>query len=111
MHLTQAELARRAGIKQPTLSLIETGTTRALSGQTMVGLAKALNTTPDWIMHGRGIDDIKRYSEEAVAVMVLFEQLNEANKAAAIATIEALSRTQAQPEDRRITPDRRNNKH
>lgn len=50
---TQVQLAKRASVAQPSLSQIETGDTRSLRGQTLMGLAKALEVNPHWILTGR----------------------------------------------------------
>jgi transcriptional regulator with XRE-family HTH domain len=108
--LTQAELALRAGVKQPALSHIETGATRNLRSSTMAGIAKALHTTTEWIMHGRGTIEVTR-SEDGATLLSFFEQLTETNRAAALATVEALLKAQAPQEDRRLIPDRRQDKN
>jgi transcriptional regulator with XRE-family HTH domain len=48
--LTQAELAKAATIKQASLSELETGETKEISGPTLIALAKALGVRPEWIM-------------------------------------------------------------
>ncbi len=55
--LKQAALAAMAGIAQGSLSLIETDATEAPSGQTLAGLCRALQTTPDFIIAGAGDPD------------------------------------------------------
>jgi transcriptional regulator with XRE-family HTH domain len=49
-------LAKRAGIKQPSLSELETGETKEISGPTLIGLAKALEVNPGWLLNGTGVD-------------------------------------------------------
>ena len=48
--LSQAELAARVGIKQPSLAAIETGETRR--PRFLLGLARALGVTPEWLENG-----------------------------------------------------------
>lgn len=50
--LSQAELAKRIGITQPSLSLIESGHTASLAGETLYGLCRELGTTDQYILHG-----------------------------------------------------------
>lgn len=50
--LSQAELAKRIGITQPSLSLIESGQTASLAGTTLDGLCRELGTTTEYILHG-----------------------------------------------------------
>lgn len=49
-NLTQAALAKAAGIKQASLSELETGETKEIGGPTLIALAKALGVRPEWIM-------------------------------------------------------------
>lgn len=52
--LTQKQLANRVGIKQPSLSAIETGDTLEISGTVLLALARELRANPEWILYGRG---------------------------------------------------------
>jgi transcriptional regulator with XRE-family HTH domain len=47
---TQAAAATKAGIRQASLSELETGETKEISGPTLIALAKAYNVRPEWIM-------------------------------------------------------------
>lgn len=47
--LTQAAVAKAAGIGQGTLSVIERSDTTNLEGRTLLGLAKALRKSPEWV--------------------------------------------------------------
>lgn len=70
--LTQPQLASAAGIKQPSLSEIETGETKEISGPVLVALCRALRIRPEWLLSGAGpIEDAHSMSlqiEEAEAV-------------------------------------------
>jgi transcriptional regulator with XRE-family HTH domain len=48
--LTQAAVAKTARITQASLSELETGETKEISGPTLIAIAKALNVRPEWIM-------------------------------------------------------------
>lgn len=50
--LTQPQLAAMAGIKQPSLSELETGETKEISGPVLIALAKALKVRAEWILSG-----------------------------------------------------------
>lgn len=50
--LSAAELARRIGIKQPSLWAIEHDETLTLKGSTLVALCEELHTTADFILRG-----------------------------------------------------------
>ena len=49
---TQVELARKAGIKQPSLNAIETGKAKNMRASTLKGIAKALRVSVEWIETG-----------------------------------------------------------
>lgn len=80
--MSQAELAQKVGIKQPTLSDLENdmskGTTKLAS------IAKVLRVRPYWLETGKGpgeaeVDDndsdYATLSDEALAVAIAFESL------------------------------------
>jgi transcriptional regulator with XRE-family HTH domain len=50
--LSQAELARRIKIAQPSLHDIESGKTKTLRGETLANLCRELNVQPDAILKG-----------------------------------------------------------
>lgn len=50
--LTQPQLASAAGIKQPSLSELETGETKEISGPVLIALARALRVRPEWLVTG-----------------------------------------------------------
>lgn len=50
--MTQPQLAKEAGIKQPSLSEIETGETKEISGPVLIAIARALRVRPEWLMTG-----------------------------------------------------------
>jgi len=50
--MKQVPLAKAAGITQPSLSELENGETKEVSGPTLIGLARALRVRPEWLMTG-----------------------------------------------------------
>jgi SOS-response transcriptional repressor LexA len=50
--LSQTALAKKAGIKQPSLSAIENGTAMNIRASTLSGLAKALGVNKEWLENG-----------------------------------------------------------
>jgi transcriptional regulator with XRE-family HTH domain len=50
MRLSQAELAKRAGLTQATISRIEAGELKQLRSEKLSGLAKALRVTVDFLV-------------------------------------------------------------
>src|SRR4051794_17696207 len=59
LELTQEQLAKRSGVKQSTISLIESGQTLWLKGTTLLRLAAALGVTPEWINTGNEVGTSK----------------------------------------------------
>lgn len=68
--LTQMQLSKKAGIKQPTLSAIEKGDAKNLRATTVAGIAKALNISESLldsnITYGFGNDNITTPSTSAI---------------------------------------------
>ena len=52
--LTQVQLAKTAAITQGSLSSIEQSDTKELKAGTILALAKALGTSPEWLKTGEG---------------------------------------------------------
>ncbi len=52
--LSQITLSEAVGIKQPTLSQIETDQTQEMEASTLAGLCRELMLTPDYIIFGDG---------------------------------------------------------
>jgi transcriptional regulator with XRE-family HTH domain len=79
----QAELARRIGVKQPSIWLIESGNTKSLRADTLMRLASALDSNPYYIWTGFGpsVAAIDPNAEEAQAVD-LYRRLSAKNKPA-----------------------------
>lgn len=50
--VNQKELARAAGVKQPSISELETGETKEISGPTLIAVCKALKIRPEWLVTG-----------------------------------------------------------
>jgi phage repressor protein C with HTH and peptisase S24 domain len=51
--ISQGELARKVGISQPSVNDWVSGSTKSLRGTLLPAVAKALGTTPEWILTGR----------------------------------------------------------
>jgi transcriptional regulator with XRE-family HTH domain len=52
--LTQGQLAELAGVRQSSISDLETGETAEISGGTLVGLANVFGVRSKWLYSGRG---------------------------------------------------------
>lgn len=70
MGLSQPALARLVGIKQPSLHAIESGKTKKLRGDTLAGLCRALNVSPDTLLGHRGpsTEESLLHESEMVAI-------------------------------------------
>jgi transcriptional regulator with XRE-family HTH domain len=52
--LTQQALAKLSGVKQTTISDLETGESKSPVGTNLVSLAQSLQVNPDWLATGKG---------------------------------------------------------
>jgi len=93
--LSQPELARRIGIKQPSLSSIESGNTKSLRAATLMRLAGALSANPYYLWTGAGspVAQIDQNVEEA-QVVDTYRRLSSANQRAWLAAGTALLNSQ-----------------
>jgi transcriptional regulator with XRE-family HTH domain len=75
--MTQVKLAQSIGVKQASVSQVETGESRSLRGNTLVAIAKALRVNPEWLMHGKGTMERKDVplSDEAVVLAQAWQRL------------------------------------
>lgn len=51
--LTQIQLAQTTGLKQPSISELETGETKEISGPTLIAISDALKVRPEWLVTGK----------------------------------------------------------
>jgi transcriptional regulator with XRE-family HTH domain len=52
--LNQKQLAQACGIKQSSISEIETGETKVMGGDTLLAISAALKVRPAWIYYNKG---------------------------------------------------------
>jgi transcriptional regulator with XRE-family HTH domain len=52
-NLTQQELADRIGIKRPSLTAWELGTTKKVKDENILAAARELETTPEYLLYGK----------------------------------------------------------
>lgn len=52
--LTQEQLAVRAGVKQSSISELETGETKEISGSTLLAISDTIKISTHWLLSGRG---------------------------------------------------------
>lgn len=72
------------------MSDIETSNTKMPAGGTLVKLAEVLKLNPDWILTGKGENLLEQIKPDEMRVIESFRKLNNANKKALAAMIQAL---------------------
>lgn len=75
--LKQAALAAMAGITQGSLSLIENDETEVPAGNTVAGLCRALQTTPEFLIAGAGDPDSIENAMREHELVFLWRELPE----------------------------------
>lgn len=89
--LTQEGLAKLAGMKQGTLSELETGISQRPRGDSLVRIAKALEVDPEWLVTGKGSPArAMQPDEEQQELLAVWAALNIVNRGAVLATARAL---------------------
>lgn len=80
--LSQVRLAQLAGIKQPSLSELETGESKVAAGDTLVRLAAALECNPDWLATGKGspVVALLDISPDENELLAIWRSLSEQNQ-------------------------------
>lgn len=78
--LKQAALAAMVGITQGSLSLIENDKTEVPAGETLAGLCKALQTTPDFLIAGAGDPDSIESAIQEHELVFLWRSLPDAGR-------------------------------
>jgi len=90
--MTQATLAKAAGIKPPSLSQIETGRTKALKATTILRIAAALETNPAYLMTGTGAAEMsKAENPQDSEVLDVMHKLSPSKRATLLAVAQALA--------------------
>lgn len=104
--LTQAKLAKMAGIKQPSLSELETGESRLPAGDTLVLLAVALECNPEWLATGRGspVATPSDIAPDEMALIYLWRQLSEEHQDLIMHMIERAAASKPAPKPTRARP-------
>jgi transcriptional regulator with XRE-family HTH domain len=80
MELTQAELAKKTGLTQATISRLESGEVRQLKSEAIKSLAKALGVSLDFLVGDNpkmGFDETLKSDENAQVIFRGFEKLSE----------------------------------
>lgn len=83
------ELARRAGIRGPSMHAIETGKTKNVKASTLVGIALALGVPMQEIIHAKGKGKAAR--DLQIEAMALFTRLQPDDQTAMLAAMQSLA--------------------
>jgi transcriptional regulator with XRE-family HTH domain len=67
--MTQQELAKSSGVKQASISEVETGESKSPVGTNLVKLAQSLQVSPEWLASGKGpMEQLDQLPPEALSV-------------------------------------------
>lgn len=92
--LSQVELAKKAGIAQPSVHDIESGKTKSLRSSTLMRMAEALGQTPEWLAGGIGTPSEPpppRYSKDEQSLLEGFCKLSVVEKKIVVRMVRALA--------------------
>ena len=88
--MSQSDLARKAGVSQPTVSTYENNPGAGYRAEVLFRIAVALKTSPEYLMHGTGpeaLTDLKADQKELLAVI---DQLPEAERAVLLSVAKSM---------------------
>lgn len=94
--MSQVTLAKYVGVTQPTISDLEKGVSKDMDASTLIGVTRALNIRPDWLMLGE--EPMRDFADDVVEVVSLFRALVPSNRAALLAAGRALLSSQQDSE-------------
>ena len=84
MRISQAELARRCEVSQPTIANIERGRTLEIKGYLLERLARELNTTAGYVLEGATDDADHEATMMQAEISAIFAKLQVADRAQAV---------------------------
>lgn len=91
--LSQEQLAKRIGIKQGSLTQIETGVTKAPAAETLIALARVFEVDPAWLMTGKGTQQpVATLTDPESELLLLFRALTSEGRAYILARVASLHR-------------------
>ena len=109
--LTQVQLAALLGVKQNTVSDLETGKNDGMSAHTLESLCRVLVTTPGFILHGANCEITHESHMQEAEIVAIFRELPPQAQTALLGNARMLreaipARTPAQPLVTRSLPSR-----
>ncbi len=97
--MTQADLARATGQTRAAVSLWENGSTKALSAESAIKTAEALNVTVKWLVYGSGRRATPTYSEQALALARVFDVMGQAQQQEVLGYVKYILARAVSPDD------------
>lgn len=98
--LSQAALARLAGISGPSIAELEAGTNETPTSSLIAGLAKALGVTREWLQDGSGEPPAALQGKDVHKELeAIFQALDDTNKSVLLAIAQTLLTHQKPPEE------------
>ncbi|APW38988.1 hypothetical protein RD110_18720 [Rhodoferax koreense] len=118
MKLTNAQLAKAAGVKPPTSFNWANGRTKNIKGEPLLRAAKALGVTPEWLASGKGTkfpaseganNSVREAEREyrpqrefdawTLEAIGIFERMREADRRGALAVLRSYAQNLGPPSD------------
>jgi transcriptional regulator with XRE-family HTH domain len=94
--ITQAELARQCEVSQPSIANIEGGRTTEIKGYLLDRMAKALNTTPSYILSGADSEDSREATMMTAELTSIFSKLSPDDQHALLRTARGMFQATSQ---------------
>ena len=81
MGLTQVQLAKKAGVSQPTVSAYESDPGAGYRAEILFKIAAALETTPEYLMRGTGAAHLSNLVADQRELLSTIDKLSETERA------------------------------
>ena len=88
--LTQAQLAKRAGVSQPTIHSYERNPKTAHRAAVLFKIAAALEVSPEFLEHGRGPVGLEELPHTTTQLVAIFGELTEDQRALLLSVARSL---------------------
>jgi transcriptional regulator with XRE-family HTH domain len=92
--MTQAELAKKSGVSQPTISDYENGIAQQHRANVVLRIAAALEVTPEFLLTGTGDKSLNDMNPTLSELQDIYESLPKHLQAALIAAAQSLKNNQ-----------------
>jgi len=89
--MTQTQLAKLAGVSQPTVSAYENDNVPNPRSSELMRIAAALETTPEYLTTGEGPESLSNAVSDERSLLSAFSKLSNPSRAALIAAAKAMA--------------------